>query len=118
MATGLLLLAACGVVAISGLSIAHFWAALVLLGVGWNFAYVGATAMVTECHRPSERGKVQGLNDSLVFGLVALASLTAGFLQETAGWEAVNLVIFPFVAIALAALGYLALARRRPAMPA
>lgn len=109
---GLALLAACGVVAIAGLSLAHFWIALILLGVGWNFAYIGSTAMVTATHTASERGQVQGLNDSIVFGVVSLASLLAGFLQNTAGWVAVNVIIFPAVVIALAALVWLA---RRPA---
>jgi predicted MFS family arabinose efflux permease len=115
MAAGLVLLAGSGLVAIAGITLWHFWIALVLLGVGWNFAYVGATTMVTGCHRPSERGKVQGLNDSLVFGLVAIASLSAGWLQNASGWIAVNLVVFPAVAVALAALAYLAAATRRAA---
>jgi len=109
--TGLALIVACAIVAISGLSIAHFWLALVLLGVGWNFAYVGATAMVTECHRASERGKVQGLNDSLVLGLTAVASFAAGAIQNAGGWAVVNMVVFPAAAIAVVTL--LAYARGR-----
>lgn len=105
---GLAMLALCGVIAVAGISIAHFWAALILLGVGWNFAYVGATAMVTQAHRPSERGKVQGLFDSLVLGMVAVASLAAGWLQNTQGWTAVNLLIFPSVVIGALALIWLA----------
>jgi predicted MFS family arabinose efflux permease len=117
MITGLALLAGCGVVALAGISVAHFWAALILLGVGWNFAYVGATTLVASAHTPAERGKVQGLNDSLVFGLVALASLTAGWLQSSRGWEAVLLVIFPAVAVALVAT-VMASRRRLRATPA
>jgi MFS family permease len=113
---GLAMLGLCGVVAVAGISIAHFWAALILLGVGWNFAFVGATAMVTEAHRPSERGKVQGLFDSLVLGMVAIASLAAGWLQNTQGWTAVNLLIFP--SIALGALALVWLSRTKRAAPA
>jgi MFS family permease len=105
---GLAMLALCGVVAIAGISVAHFWAALILLGAGWNFAFVGATTMVTQAHRPSERGKVQGLFDSLVLGMVAVASLAAGWLQNTQGWTAVNLLIFPSVIFGALALIWLA----------
>jgi predicted MFS family arabinose efflux permease len=104
---GMIILALCAVVAMAGISIAHFWIALVLLGVGWNFAYIGATTMVSGLHTPSERGKVQGLNDSLVFGLVSLASLAAGILQNTAGWTLLNAMVLPFVALGLLSLLWL-----------
>ena len=60
-------------VGIAGITVAHFWTALVLLGVGWNFAFIGATTMVTQCHRPEERNKVQAFNDFLIFGTMAVA---------------------------------------------
>jgi hypothetical protein len=99
IATGLTLLAGCAVVALSGIEIAHFWVALVLLGLGWNFGYIGATAMLTETYRPEERNKVQGINDSILFGFVALASFSSGSIYSAAGWNAINLVVFPAVGV-------------------
>ena len=113
VALGLVLLAGCGIVALTGVDINRFWLALVLLGVGWNFAFVGATAMVTECYRPEEKAQVQGLNDFMVFGSVAIASLTSGILFQTLGWDSVNITIFPFVAMALALILWLTLWERK-----
>lgn len=107
IATGMLLLAGCGLVAMSGQGIVHFWVALVLLGVGWNFGFVAATAMVTDCHRPEERNKVQAANDFLVFGLVATASFSSGKLLDAFGWDAVNLGIFPLAVFCIALLMWL-----------
>lgn len=101
-ALGLLMIAAAAVIGLSGLSLAHFWIALILLGVGWNFGFVGATSMVTDCYRPEERNKVQAANDFLVFGSVAVASLSSGKLLHLGGWDVVNWVVFPAVALALA----------------
>jgi MFS family permease len=100
-AAGLLLTALAAIVGLSGLSVGHFWLALVLLGVGWNFGFIGATALVTDCYRPHERVKVQAANDFLVFGSVAIASFSSGGLLSHGGWEAVNWLVFPPVAIAL-----------------
>jgi predicted MFS family arabinose efflux permease len=102
------------VVGISGLTVAHFWTALVLLGIGWNFAFIGATNMVTQCHRPEERTKVQSFNDFLIFGSMALSSFSSGVLLAIFGWEAVNEVIFPVILVAGALLIWFA-ARRREA---
>jgi MFS family permease len=107
IAVGLALLAVCGAVALSGIDITHFWAALVLLGLGWNFAFVGATAMVTDCYRPAERNKVQAVNDFAVFATVAFASFSSGNLLARIGWDAVAISLFPFVAIALALVAWL-----------
>lgn len=115
--TGLVILCACSVVAIAGLTLAHFWIALVLLGIGWNFGFVGATAMLTETYRPEERGRVQGLNDFLIFAMSALASFFAGVLIGGPGWVAVNSIVFPTVALALAALALASLARGTIARP-
>ena len=71
---------AAAVVGISGITVAHFWTALVLLGVGWNFAFIGATTMVTQCHRPEERNAVQAFNDFLIFGAMAVSSFSSGQL--------------------------------------
>jgi MFS family permease len=101
-----------GLVAISGLTVAHFWSALVLLGIGWNFAFIGATTMVTQCHRVHERNKVQAFNDFLIFGSMALSSFSSGQLLETFGWQAVNEVIFPTVFVAAVLLVWLSSRRR------
>lgn len=111
-AAGLLLLAAAALVGLAGRDVAHFWVALVLLGLGWNLGFIGATAMVTECYRPEERAKVQATNDFLVFGTVAIASFSSGGLLSSGGWQTVNWLVFPFVAVALAVL---AVAGRTPA---
>jgi MFS family permease len=108
VAAGLCSLALSAAVALTGLSVWHFWAALVLLGLGWNFGFIGATAMITDCYYPAEKNKVQGLNDFLVFGLNAIASFSSGLLLNLLGWNAVNLIVFPFVALCLAALVWLA----------
>lgn len=105
---GLTLIAASAAVGLSGLTVGHFWVGLVLLGLGWNFGFVGATTMVTQCHRPEERNTVQALNDFLVFGSMVVASFASGNLLSTFGWAAVNQVVFPFIAVAGAALIWLA----------
>ncbi len=113
--TGLVILAAAGAVAISGVDLAQFYIALILLGVGWNFGFIGATAMLTEAHAPEERGRVQGMNDMIVFGGVFLASLSSGTLMNCAGgdaetgWQMVNIAMLPFLVLAGAALIWLAL---------
>lgn len=100
-ALGLLLTGASGVIALMGLELLHFWGALILLGLGWNFGFIGATALLTESYRPAERAKVQALNDFLVFGTVALASFGSGRLLHTAGWDAINAGMLPLVAAVL-----------------
>jgi MFS family permease len=118
IAMGLAILAAAGAVALAGVGFAHFALALVLLGLGWNFGFIGATAMLSAAHTPEERGRVQGMNDFAVFGLVAVASLASGGLMNcsggdaVAGWTAVNLAMAPFLAAAGAALVWLALRGR------
>ncbi|MBV8850293.1 MAG: MFS transporter [Methylobacteriaceae bacterium] len=104
VALGLALEAAAALVGLSGTSVAHFWAGLVVLGIGWNFGFVGASAMVLETHTPAERNKVQAFNDFLVFGTMAIGSFSSGQILANSGWSAVNLVVFPPVALALAAL--------------
>ncbi len=115
-ATGLVLLAGCGVIALTGVEVAQFWAALVLLGLGWNFGFIGATTMVTQTYRPEERNKVQATNDFLIFGLQAVASFSSGKILATVGWDAINWSLFPFIGFALAALFWLVVfGRRQPA---
>ncbi|MBB5754761.1 MFS transporter [Prosthecomicrobium pneumaticum] len=114
VAAGLALLAGSALVSLAGLSVAHFWLGLILLGIGWNFGFVGATAMLTETYRPSEKSRVQGLNDLIVFGSVALASFSSGRLIDTAGWTTINIIVLPIVVACFAALlwGWTALGRR------
>jgi MFS family permease len=94
-----LIIVAAGI-GIAGISLWHFWIGLALLGVGWNFAFIGATTMVTHCHRPNERNKVQAFNDFLVFGSMAISSFSSGALLVSFGWTAVNEVVFPVVLVA------------------
>src|SRR5581483_3021213 len=101
--SGLMLICAAAGVALTGTSLVHFWTLLVLLGLGWNLAFIGATTMVTQCHRPEERNKVQAFNDFLVFGGMALGSFSSGQLLAVSGWAAVNEVVIP-ATIAAAAL--------------
>jgi len=112
-ALGLVLLAASSAVALSGLELGHFFGSLVLLGIGWNFGFIGATAMITDCHTPEERGKVQGANDFIVFGTVAIASFSSGSLLTASGWEAINWMVFPIVATVLVPLLWRAAVARR-----
>jgi MFS family permease len=109
---GLALIFSSAIIAILGISLWHFWTALVLLGVGWNFAFIGATAMVTQCHTPAERNKVQAFNDFLVFGSMAVGSFSSGQLLANFGWVAVNEVVFPTVLAAAALLLWRAIRER------
>jgi predicted MFS family arabinose efflux permease len=115
-AAGLFLIFIAAIVGLAGISVAHFWANLVLLGLGWNFAFIGATTMVTQCHRPHERTAVQSLNDFLIFGSMAVSSFASGQMLARFGWETINEVVFPTVFIAAGLLAWLALRdRRQPA---
>lgn len=86
-------------VAVSGQTMAYFWVALILLGIGWNLLFVGGSALLATTHTPAERGKVQGINELVIFAAVAVGSLLAGALLHTAGWVALNLVMLPPLAI-------------------
>ena len=99
--------------AFAGIEAYNFWIALFLLGVGWNFMFIGGTTLLTESYGPAEKAKVQGLNDFMVFGAVACASLSSGGLMHLFGWNAVNAGAFPFLAVATAAIVWLLLRRRR-----
>ena len=115
MATGLVILAGAGAVAMAGVQLENFFAALILLGIGWNFGFIGATTLLTSAHTDAERGRMQGLNDFLVFGGVTLASFSSGGLMNCsggsvqAGWTAVNMAMLPFLVLAGGALIWLAL---------
>jgi len=112
VATGLALISAAAALGALGTALWNFWAALALLGIGWNFAFVGATTLVTECHRPHERNKVQAFNDFLIFGSMAVGSFSSGVLLAHYGWTAVNEAVFPVVVMAALLLGWSTLARR------
>jgi len=113
VALGLGLIVLSAIISIAGTSLWHFWVGLCLLGVGWNFAFVGATTMVTQCHRPEERNKVQSFNDFLVFGSMAIGSFSSGTVLANFGWAAVNNIVFPVIFVA----GALLLWQRFPARP-
>jgi predicted MFS family arabinose efflux permease len=111
-AAGLVLIFLAALVGVAGISVAHFWINLILLGLGWNFAFIGATTMVTHCHRPHERTTVQAFNDFLIFGSMAVSSFSSGQLLARFGWQAVNEVIFPLVLLAGALLAWQSLRQR------
>jgi MFS family permease len=116
VATGFLLLIACALVAMSGIHLWQFWSALILLGLGWNFAFIGATAIVAQCYTPEEKGRAQGFHDFVLFSSVAFASLMSGAVYNGWGWDALVLVVLPVAGLGLAAIVMLGLsARRRPA---
>lgn len=112
MLTGGLLSTLCVIVNLSGTSLTHFWLALVLLGVGWNFMFIGATTLLTEAYAPEEKGKTQALNDFMVFSTVTLSVLSAGSLQHLLGWKAVNYGVLPLIAVAVIAVTWLLRTRR------
>jgi MFS family permease len=117
VAIGLLLEAAAAGIGLSGITAPHFWATLIVLGAGWNLSFVGASALVLETHRPNERNKVQAFNDFLVFGMMAIGSFSSGQLLAHYGWNAVNLVVFPPVALGLAVLMLVVASGRRTVAP-
>lgn len=107
IATGTVLLGACAIVGLSGIALEQFFAALVLLGLGWNFMFIGGTTLVAGAHTQAERAKVQGVNDFLVFSSVSLASAASGFLQHSFGWDALNYGMLAPALIVLAAVLWL-----------
>ncbi|MGA8898542.1 MFS transporter [Bradyrhizobium sp.] len=116
VAAGLLLEACGAMIGLSGITAMHFWATLIVLGMGWNFGFVGASALVLETHRPEERNKVQAFNDFLVFGMMAVGSFSSGQLLANYGWAAVNWVVFPPVLLGVSVLLLVSLAKRRAAL--
>jgi MFS family permease len=98
---------------LSGMSVTHFELALIFVGVGWNFLYIGATTLLTEAYRPSERAHVQGLNDTMVFTTVALSSLASGGLVAHFGWKAINIVALPALLIIVTGIWWLGWHRAR-----
>jgi MFS family permease len=103
---------ACMLTALAGTDLINFWAAMFLLGVGWNFMYVGGSALLTECHTPAERAKTQAANDFLIFLTMAISSASSGLLLHKSGWDAVNYGSIPFMLLALGTTLWLVLQRR------
>ena len=94
-------------IALSGVAVANFWWSLVLLGVGWNFLYIGATTLLTETYRPEERAKAQGANETAIFAMMAISSFSSGMIVTNAGWEKVNYAAAPLIAVVILALLFL-----------
>ncbi len=118
MLAGVVLMAGCVFISFSGSELRHFWAALTLLGIGWNFLYIGGSTLLTEAAAPSERAKVQGANDMLVFCTMAVSSASSGAMVTQAGWQMMNLWGLPFLAVTAAATIFLLLKRRSAARAA
>ena len=112
MMVGAILNIATVAIAVSGVTVSHFWWALIMLGVGWNFLYIGGTTLLTETYRPEERAKAQGANDQLIFVMMVISSLTSGVTVTSAGWTRVNLMALPLIAVVMAALVWFALHER------
>jgi len=103
----------CVAIALSGVAVANFWFALLLLGIGWNFLYIGGTTLLTETYRPAEQAKAQGANDMLIFVTMALSSFSSGLLLEQNGWQMLNYLAIPFVLALGIAVSWLMVLRRR-----
>ena len=101
MRIGFFLLLGHVAIALLGIEFLHFLSGLILLGIGWNFAFIGGTALLTQTYRPAEQLRVQAINEFSVFGLVALASLSAGWLYDRFGWLSLNLAVVPLLLAAL-----------------
>jgi len=113
MMTGLALIFCCVLVSFQGQSLSNFWAALLLLGLGWNFVFIGSTTLVTESYTPSEKAKTQGLNDFMVWSIVAITALSSGWLHQWAGWKMMNILALPALFISLVATIWLHYKRHR-----
>ncbi len=112
MLLGALLNLVCIGVALAGIAVANFWWSMVLLGVGWNFLFIGATALLTETYQQEERAKAQGANDQAIFIMMAISSFTSGMTVTSAGWERVNLMALPLIGAVALALFWFALRQR------
>jgi MFS family permease len=104
MAAGVVVMTACVFLAMAGYNFSHFWGALVLLGLGWNLLFVGATVLLTHSYRPSERFKAQAANDFSIFGIQAFTSLSSGTLLYFASWDILLLTTLPFLVLVMGAL--------------
>jgi MFS family permease len=112
LATGTALYVVAVAVALAGIDVANFWWALVALGVGWNFLYLGGTTLLIETYRPEERAKAQGANETAIFVMMAVSSLSSGMIVTGGGWDKVNLAALPLIAAVAGAIAYFAYAQR------
>jgi len=112
MLAGAVLNVICIFIALAGVAVANFWWSMVLLGVGWNFLYIGGTTLLTETYRPEERAKAQGANDQAIFIMMAISSFTSGMTVTTAGWERLNLMALPLIGAVGVALVWFAFHQR------
>ena len=115
IAAGIVLMVACVAVALSGIALWQFWAALVLLGVGWNFMYIGGTTLLINAYTPPEKAKTQGMNDVIVFTVMSISSFSSGALISAAGWDRMNLGALPLLAVVASAVLWLTVLRHRKA---
>jgi len=117
LALGVAAALACVIINLTGQAVAHFWLALTLLGIGWNFLFIGATTLLTKTYEPMEAFKTQALNDFIVFSTVAAAALSAGAIHHHYGWQTINYAALPALAVIAAAVAWLALRERNGVMP-
>lgn len=117
-AIGLLLIIAAAAVALHGITTLHFDIGLILLGVGWNFGFIASTAMLTVAYKPEEAARVQGLNEQVVFGVMAVASIASGVLLQMVGWQTINVIAIVVATIAIVALAWGSLTQNPSAKPA
>ncbi len=113
MLTGVAIMLVCVAIALMGITVTHFWWALLLLGIGWNFMYVGGTTLLTDAYLPSEKAKTQGMHDFLVFGVTVVAAFSSGLLLKTNGWQMLNYAALPFLFLAALACLWLLLRHKR-----
>lgn len=116
--SGLLLIIAAAIVNLMGVTVLHFDLALVLLGVGWNFGFIASTSMLSTAYRPEEAARVQGLNEQVVFGSMAVASIASGLLLQLIGWQSINVLAIPVAAAAILMIGWGGAPGRRGTMAA
>jgi MFS family permease len=116
MLAGVALNLTCIAIALAGVDVPHFLGALVLLGVGWNFLFIGGTTLLSESVRPRERARAQGVNDLIIAITMMLSSFSSGVIVERDGWRTLNLAAIPFVLVAGLAIGWLSLRRRARAV--
>mgnify|MGYP001811976431 FL=1 len=113
VAAGMIILIICGGVALAGIDLWHFWLSLILLGIGWNFSFIGATAMITDTYAPHEKNKAQGVHDLILFSFAGLSSFMSGLVLNSFGWATLNIITFPVVVISILALIWLLQFERR-----
>lgn len=114
-AIGLLLIIVSAGINLHGITTIHFDISMVLLGIGWNFGFIASTSMLSEAYRPEEAARVQGLNEQVVFGVMAIASIGSGLLLQTIGWQSINILAIPVATLGILALGF-SMTRRKQAL--